>query len=139
MKPKIFKGGAVFDTRGSVSFNNELILRKVKRFYIVKNKKKNFVRAWHGHKFEAKYILCISGKAKISAVKVKNFKKPVKNSKVFSWILDFKLPNVVYIPPGYANGSKSLSKDMKLFILSTSSLNQSLKDDYRISEKFWKI
>ena len=25
MKPKIFKGGAVFDTRGSVSFNNELI------------------------------------------------------------------------------------------------------------------
>ena len=78
MIPKYFKGGISFDKRGSVSYNNKLILKKIKRFYFVQNKKKNFVRAWHGHKIEAKYILCINGRAKISAVKIKNFKKPSK-------------------------------------------------------------
>ena len=58
---------------------------------------------------------------------------------VFSWILDSKIPNVIYVPPGYANGSKSISKDMKLLIFSTSTLKQHLKDDFRFSEKFWKI
>lgn len=139
MKPKLFQGGVSVDKRGSVSFNNNLLLTKIKRFYIVKNNKKNFVRAWHGHKIEAKYILCISGKAKISAVKISNFNKPSKKSKIFSWILDNKTPNVVYVPPGYANGSKSISKDMKLIIFSTSTLKQSLKDDFRFPEKFWKI
>ena len=139
MNPKLFKGGVSVDKRGSVSFNNNLILKKIKRFYIVKNNKINFIRAWHGHKIEAKYILCIVGKAKISAVKIKNFKKPSKNSKVYNWILDSNIPNVVYVPPGYANGSKSISKDMKLLIFSTSTLKQSLKDDFRFPNNFWII
>ncbi len=139
MSPKLFIGGISIDKRGSVSFNNNLILEKIKRFYIVKNNKKNFIRAWHGHKIEAKYILCISGKAKISAVKIKNFKKPSKKSKVYNWILDSKIPNVVYVPPGYANGSKSISKDMKLLIFSTSTLKQSVKDDFRFPDNFWEI
>ena len=139
MKPKLFKGGIAIDKRGSVSFNNNLILNKVKRFYIVKNNKKNFVRAWHGHKKEAKYILCINGNAKISAVQIKNFEKPSKKSKVFNWIINSKKPDVVYIPAGYANGSKSIKKNMKLLIFSTSTLEQSLNDDFRFPEKFWKI
>ena len=35
--------------------------------------------------------------------------------------------------------AKSISKDMKLIIFSTSTLEQSLKDDFRFSAKFWKI
>ena len=80
-KPKLFKGGVAIDIRGSVSFNNGLELKKVKRFYIVENNKKNFVRAWHGHKVEAKYMMCINGTAKIAAVKINNFKKPSKKVK----------------------------------------------------------
>lgn len=139
MIPKYFKGGISIDARGSVSYNNKLILKKIKRFYFVQNKKKSFVRAWHGHKIEAKYILCINGRAKISAVKIKNFKKPSKKSKVFSWILDSKVPSTVYIPPGFANGSKSLTKNMKLLVLSTTLLEKSLNDDYRFPKNFWRI
>lgn len=139
MKPKFFHGGISSDHRGSVSFNNNLVLNKIKRFYLVENKLKNFIRAWHGHKVEAKYIFCIRGKAKISAVKINNFKKPSKKNKVYSWILDSKTPDVVYVPPGYANGSKSLTKDMKLMVLSTTKLNKSLKDDYRFPKEYWKI
>ena len=139
LKPKIFQGGISFDKRGSVSYNNSLELKKIKRFYIVQNKKNNFVRAWHGHKLEAKYILCIKGKAKVSAVRIKDFKKPKKNSKVYSWIIDEKKPSVVFIPPGFANGTKSLLKGTKIFVLSTTTLKDSLNDDFRFKENFWKI
>ena len=114
-------------------------LKKVKRFYIVENNKKNFVRAWHGHKVEAKYMMCINGTAKIAAVKINNFKKPSKKSKVYRWTINSKNPDVIYIPAGYANGTKSISKDMKILVLSTTSLKSSLKDDYRFNKSFWKI
>ena len=78
LKPILYEGGISFDKRGSVSYNNNLIFKKIKRFYIVQNKKNNFVRAWHGHKIETKYILCIKGKVKVSAVRIKDFKKPKK-------------------------------------------------------------
>ena len=43
-------------------------------------------------------MMCISGKAKIAAVKINNFKKPSKKTKVYNWIIDSKKPDVVYIP-----------------------------------------
>ena len=61
MRPKIFKGGISSDHRGTVSFNNSLILSKIK-ILLVENFKKKFTRLGM-HKIEAKYILCI-GKAK---------------------------------------------------------------------------
>ena len=138
-KPNLFKGGIALDNRGSVAFNNSLELKKIKRFYIVSNKKKNFVRAWHGHKIEAKYMMCINGKAQIAAVKINNFNKPSKKSKVHKWTINSKKPDVIYIPPGYANGTKSITKDMKILVLSTSSLKSSLRDDFRFKKDFWKI
>ena len=50
-----------------------------------------------------------------------------------------KKPSVIYIPPGFANGTKSLLRGTKIFVLSTSSLKDSLEDDYRFEENFWKI
>jgi WxcM-like, C-terminal. len=48
MIPKIISGGKVYDNRGSLRFSNKLIFKKIKRFYIVHNYSKNFIRAWHG-------------------------------------------------------------------------------------------
>jgi dTDP-4-dehydrorhamnose 3,5-epimerase-like enzyme len=139
LKPLLYDGAVSFDHRGSVSYNNKLLLNKVKRFYVVQNKKNNFIRAWHGHKVEAKYIMCIKGKVKVSAVKIKNFEKPNKNSKVHSWTINDKKPSVIFIPPGYANGTKSLHKGTRIFVFSTLSLKKSLKDDFRFDKNFWKI
>ncbi len=137
--PKKFAGGVAKDKRGIVTFNNNIILKNIKRFYTVQNKTKNFVRAWHGHKIEAKYIICISGKAKICAVKINNYNIPSKKNKPYKFELDGKKPDIIYIPPGYANGSKSLTKNMKLLILSTSTLNKSIKDDFRYPASYWRI
>ena len=137
--PQKIEGAKAFDNRGSLSFVNDFSFRSIKRFYVIDNFKNNFVRAWHGHKLEAKYILCIKGKVKVSAVRIKDFKKPKKNSKVYSWIIDEKKPSVIFIPPGFANGTKSLLKGTKIFVLSTTTLKDSLNDDFRFKENFWKI
>ena len=56
MEPILITGNRIFDNRGSVRFSNDLTFRNIKRFYTVHNYSKNFVRAWHGHMMEEKYI-----------------------------------------------------------------------------------
>ena len=75
MEPKIVIGNRIFDNRGSVRFNNNLVFKNVKRFYTVHNYEKNFIRAWHGHFKEEKFIGCIKGTFQISAVKIDKKKR----------------------------------------------------------------
>ena len=98
---------------------------------------KNFIRAWHGHLKEEKYIGCIKGTFQISAVKIDNEKKPSKKNKIFNFILNKSDSDFVHIPKGFANGSMSLEDDSELLIFSTSSLSESLKDDFRFDAKYW--
>jgi dTDP-4-dehydrorhamnose 3,5-epimerase len=87
--PQIIKGSYYLDDRGIVSFNNEFNFEKIKRFYIVENHRSHFIRAWHGHKLEKKYILCLSGDVMICAVKIKDFKNPSKDLNVDKFFLSF--------------------------------------------------
>ncbi len=137
MTPKIIVGNRIYDDRGSIRFSNQLNFKKIKRFYIVHNYTKNFIRAWHGHKKEEKYISCIKGSFQISAVKIDNFKKPSKRNKVNTYFLNESNNNFVFIPKGYANGLKSLEENSELLILSTSSLQESVKDDFRYDANYW--
>ena len=137
MTPKIIVGNRIYDDRGSIRFSNQLNFKKIKRFYIVHNYTKNFIRAWHGHKKEEKYISCIKGSFQISAVKIDNFLKPSKRNKVNTYFLNESNNNFVFIPKGYANGLKSLEENSELLILSTSSLQESVKDDFRYDANYW--
>ena len=137
MEPSLIKGNRVFDNRGSLRFSNNLDFKNIKRFYIVHNYSKNFIRAWHGHLKEEKYIGCIKGTFQISAVKINNVKKPNKKNKIFNFILNKSDSNFVHIPKGFANGSMSLEDNSELLIFSTSSLSESLKDDFRFNAKYW--
>ena len=67
-KPTIINGGISFDDRGSVSFVNEFDFLNVKRFYCISNIRKNYIRAWHGHKKEAKYLYATNGTFRVGAV-----------------------------------------------------------------------
>lgn len=137
MEPKLVIGNRVYDNRGSLRFSNDLDFKKIKRFYTVHNYNINFIRAWHGHLNEEKYIGCIKGTFQISAVKLDNIRKPSKKNKVFNFFLNESDSNFVHIPKGYANGSMSLEENSELLIFSTSSLKESLKDDYRFGSKYW--
>ena len=128
-----------FDDRGEISHCNEFSFKtnKIRRFYIIQNNRINFVRAWHGHKKEEKFIQILNGSIKISVVKIDNWKKPSKKLKQIVYVLNYKNPCILHIPGGYAHGIQTLKKDTKYIVYSNFSLNQSLNDDYRYSFDYW--
>jgi len=137
--PRLFEGGLIVDDRGELGFVNDFDFANVKRFYWVTTHRIGFVRAWHFHRREAKYFTVVQGVALVAAVKVEHPKRPSKKSRVWRYILSSKKPSVLYIPPGYANGFMSLTKDTRLIVFSTSSLEESQHDDVRYPARYWDI
>ncbi len=135
--PSLINGDSAYDQRGSLSFINDLDLIKIRRFYIIQNNQINFVRAWHAHRFEQKIFVCIQGAAQISAVEIDNFEAPSKNKKPSNFFLNEKKMQCVYIPEGYANGSMTLIKNTKLLVFSNSTIEESIKDDFRYPYDYW--
>jgi dTDP-4-dehydrorhamnose 3,5-epimerase-like enzyme len=138
-KPTLISGGIAVDDRGSVSFVNDFEFSKVKRFYQVANHKQGFVRAWHGHKKEGKFVLVTSGSALVAAVKVDNWDNPSKDLKPEKFVLTANKPSVLFIPAGYANGFMSLTLDAKLMFFSTLTLEESKGDDFRYPARLWNV
>lgn len=134
---KLIKGGLAVDDRGTVSFVNDFSFENVKRFYAVENHKAGFIRAWHGHKKESKYVLVDKGSAMICAVKIDNWENPSQDLKIERFVLSENSPSILYIPKGFANGFMSLTEDTKLIFYSTSILEDSLGDDYRYDSRYW--
>lgn len=136
---KIINVNTSYDDRGDVIFCNEFNFtqKRIKRFYQVSNNNINFVRAWHGHKKEKKYLLVTQGAFKICAVKVDNWKNPSKSLPVKEFVINANSTNILYIPGGYAHGIQSLKYDSKLMVFTTFSLKQSIKDDFRFNSSLW--
>lgn len=136
---RLIKGGIAVDDRGDVSFVNDFDFQDVKRCYIVSNHAEGFVRAWHGHKREAKYVMVVKGAVLIGAVEVDDWGAPSPDLKAVRYVMSEKTPSVLFIPAGYANGFMSLTNDAKLIFFSTSTLEESLGDDYRFDSRLWDI
>ncbi|MFC1945704.1 dTDP-4-dehydrorhamnose 3,5-epimerase family protein [Chloroflexota bacterium] len=138
-KVQIIVGEIATDGRGAVAFVNDFGFTGVKRFYTVANHRANFVRAWHAHRHEAKYVTVVSGAALIGAVKIDNWENPSPKSDVKRFVLDARKPAVVYIPPGHANGFMSLTEDTVVIFFSTATVAQSREDDIRYDARHWDI
>ena len=136
---RIIKGDIAVDDRGELAFVNDFDFKNVKRFYQVKNHKQGFIRAWHGHNNESKYVMAVKGSALVGAVKIDDFDSPSPDLKPSRFILSDRKPQVLYIPGGYANGFMSLSEDLILMFFSTSTLEESKNDDFRYPSRFWDI
>jgi dTDP-4-dehydrorhamnose 3,5-epimerase-like enzyme len=132
METKILNGGISIDDRGSVRFVNDFNFSDVKRFYQVENHSRGFIRAWHGHKKEGKYVYVVSGSALIGVVNM-------ETEKISKFVLSDKSPKILWIPPGNYNGFKSLEENTKILFFSTSTLEESLGDDIREYHDKWNI
>lgn len=137
--PVLHAGDLAVDDRGQVSFVNDFDFAGVKRFYTVKNHRSGFVRAWHAHRSEAKYVTVVTGAALVGAVAIDDWERPSKESVVHRFVLAAQKPRVLYIPPGYANGFMSLTDDAHLVFFSTATLQESLGDDRRYDARHWDI
>ena len=128
----IYQGRVAVDDRGKLTFVNDFDFQGVKRFYVVENHQRGFVRAWHGHKKEGKYVFVPRGAAIVGVVSM-------DSQEVQRLVLSADKPQVLYIPPGHYNGFKTLTDDTQVIFFSTSTLKESEGDDYREDANKWDI
>jgi len=138
-KPTLIEGALAVDDRGDVRFVNGFGFEGVRRFYVVVNHQPNFVRAWHAHRHEQKYLFVSQGAALVGAVKIDNWETPNPAAEVHRFVLSARKPSLLYIPEGHANGFKSLTADTQVVFFSNASVEESRGDDTRYPARYWDI
>lgn len=134
---ELIVGGSATDDRGTLMFINAFDTMKARRFYVVSNHAQGFVRAWHGHRKEGKYVTVLRGAALVAAVRVEDMANPDPAALVERYVLSERSPSMLYIPPGFANGAMTLTADAIIQYFSTATLDESKGDDFRIDARFW--
>lgn len=128
----LVSGDLVTDDRGTVRFVNDFDFKNVKRFYQVNNHRKGFIRAWHGHKHEDKYVYIASGSALVGVVNL-------ETEEVEKFILSANKPRVLWVPANSANGFMSLEDNTTVLFFSSKTLEESKGDDIRFPYDKWDI
>lgn len=136
MDPIFFESNSSSDERGTVSFTNDLNLQKAIRTYKVENSQLKTVRAWHGHKVEEKWVNVEQGEFLVCVVKVDDFTSPSKDIEIQTYKMSPK-DGFLYIPPNFANGAMNLTEDNAIRYYSSSTLEESLNDDFRFESDYW--
>lgn len=143
-QPSVVRGGIAVDDRGALRFVNDFDFSGVKRFYMVENHAPGFIRAWHGHAHESKFVYVVSGSALVVAVRLEDAHPDLPVEKCFRTVVSDAAPAIVRIPGGYYNGFKTLTPGCRVMFFSDASLDQSKGDDLRlpyeaVNEKIWEI
>ncbi len=128
----LISGDLVFDQRGVVRFVNDFDFKNVKRFYQIENHRRGFIRGWHGHKTEQKYVYVARGSAFVGVVNL-------HTEEVEKFVLAAEKPRILWIPPNHANGFMTLEEDTIVIFFSSLSLEESEKDDIRFPYDKWNI
>ncbi|WP_394775103.1 WxcM-like domain-containing protein [Flavobacterium sp.] len=139
MIPKIIQGGNFSDHRGTISFVNDFSFKNIERFYIISNSDENPIRAWQGHKLDAKNFYCLNGSFKIHFVQIDNWDNPSKDLIIDTVIISENDSKILHIPAGYANAVQSLESNSKLISFSTLPLSNVEDDDVRYTSDYWII
>jgi dTDP-4-dehydrorhamnose 3,5-epimerase len=134
---RLIRGDLAVDDRGEVGFVNDFVLTGVKRFYTVASHSAGFVRAWHGHRKETKYVTVVRGAMLICCVEVDDWSHPSPDLPIERYVLSEKTPAVLEIPAGHAHGTMSLTDGAKAIFFSTLALQDSLQDDFRFDARTW--
>lgn len=134
-------GGLSVDDRGTVRFVNDFnpLSLGVRRFYQVENHCSRFIRAWHAHLKEAKYVYVAQGSALVGMVRINPDGSIIPDYQASTFVLSSKMPKVLYIPPCHANGFMTLEPDTIMMFFSTSTLCESKGDDIRFDYKCWDV
>ncbi len=128
----LLTGDMVIDERGVVKFVNDFDFKNVKRFYQVENHRRGFIRAWHGHKTENKYIYVVEGSIFIGVVNL-------DTEEIEKFVLSAKKPRILWTPPNTANGFMTLEENTKVIFFSSLTLEESKQDDIRLPYDKWNI
>lgn len=127
---KSIKGGVSKDHRGQVRFVNDFDMKDVKRFYLIKNSDLDFVRGWRAHKIEQRWFYLISGRFKISFVKIDNWDNPNRELEIEDIILSADENRLIHFPGGYGTAFKALENDSEMLVFADNYLDHAKFDNY---------
>ena len=110
----------------------------IKRSYIIEHFEP-FVRAYHGHVRERKYVQVLDGVFKVVMIPLELLEH--KKDELETHYLE--PGTVICVPEGYANGFKNLTSKGKIQFFSNKTLQESLEDDIRypwdwLGTKVWE-
>lgn len=136
------EGGLFVDDRGVIRFINDFP-SNIKRMYQVENSCGliGAVRAWHGHLKENKYVYVPRGIVEVKIIKMKKsechgcFTGYIPDGpadRILTFTLSSFQPSILHINNGYYNGFKTLTDDAIVQFFSTSTLEESKNDDFRL-------
>lgn len=93
--------------------------------------KPGVVKAWHYHKLQADYWVCLAGRARVGLYDAREGSPT--HGQVNEWILTPEDPFLVKIPIGVYHGFKGLAADRESMILNipTVPYNYAVPDEYR--------
>jgi dTDP-4-dehydrorhamnose 3,5-epimerase-like enzyme len=139
MNPEIICGKIHEDERGKVIYFNEFDMSFIKRTYNIINNNTCLIRAWQAHQFEQKWFYCIKGEFVLNFIKITDCKHPSFNEVIETITLKKNVPQILYLPGGYATGIRANKTDSILTVYSSFSVEESKKDDYRYAFDKWKF
>jgi dTDP-4-dehydrorhamnose 3,5-epimerase-like enzyme len=139
MKPEQIDVRCHVDDRGflyQIYGNYSSKFPDVKRIYVVGNFSKGTIRGFHKHMEEWKCYFVVNGSAKFVLVN--------EDKNISTYTLSSKNPSLLIVPPKYSHGWISLEDNTLLIGLSNKSLEESLKDDFRMDpftfgKDVWKV
>lgn len=133
-EPVQIKGGLSADDRGELSYNNDLDLRGIRRYYTLSNNDQRYVRCWHGHpRHEYKVFIPLIGSFIIVGWPFEMVNGQAKaTGEPRRFAVSAKTPSAVIFPPGWMNGTSNLNVDNLLLVGSNLSVEESKEDDVRI-------
>src|SRR5690606_28985022 len=126
----LLNGNIYADDRGVITFNNGFDASEIKRIYTIENISTDFVRGWQGHKTEQRWLACMNGKFKISALEVDDFDTPYQTLIPEVFDLDTKRLDFLHIPSGHITEIKALEEHSKPLVLADYKLAE-IQDEYR--------
>lgn len=138
-EPTFFNGGLSVDDRGALSFINDFNIDGIKRIYVVENFDNRFIRAYHGHQKEAKIFIPASGSFLICLRRMIDGSHVEMYGELKKYVLSASKFNALLVPKGYYNGCMNLCPDSRLLVLSSSTLEESKGDDWRIDPAEFKL
>jgi|18_taG_2_1085343.scaffolds.fasta_scaffold04076_5 dTDP-4-dehydrorhamnose 3,5-epimerase-like enzyme len=145
------------DQRGFLSpLTDDIDPDLINRACFVGDYGRGVIRGVHYHKKEWKIYTVLTGAAKFLSVDIpedlvdnndelaiKEFLK-ANPSYISSYVLSYRSPKVLVIPPYRANGWMSLEENTNIIFLSNLTYKEALADDYRyhhsiVSQKYWEV
>lgn len=125
-EPLVINLNRFVDDRGVLDalFNDDLPFTAKRAYFIITPR--GVIRGMHGHKAEWKALYVTAGHMKVVVSDMQ-----LTHCNTFS--LSDKLPQLLVIPNNLYHGFMSLSEETRVLILSSATLDESKKDDYRLS------